>query len=108
MLALLALFSQTLVALLPMPAAAAAPDGMVLCGMADSHASSPTKAPPQHPQPACLACQAGHLAATLAPPPPIAFAAVTPARGWHGLPAAAAPPTSLSLGPQQARAPPLV
>jgi len=75
LLALLALFAQTLVALLPMPGMAAelSPlDAPVLCQMADQDAapdSKPAKAPGHLECPVCQAIQlAGHLVVPAAPP----------------------------------------
>lgn len=108
-LALLALFSQTIIALLPMPAMAIGGDGVVLCSGTDGGlpaAPRPGKAAP-HTTPACPVCLAGHLAVSLLPPGPMAVIAHHVGAAWRPVATVdAAPPVDLSLRPQQARAPP--
>ena len=107
-LALLALFSQTVVALLPMPAMESGPERTVLCGTADGQGSGkpqPTKAP-AHSLPDCLACQAVHLGANLVPAAPIAVAAQESGPGWRPAPMVAAALLAVVFRPHQARAPP--
>jgi hypothetical protein len=109
-LALLALLSQSFVAILPMPAMAGADDAAVLCSA--HHAELPAAPRPAkhapHAVPACPVCQAHHLAANLLPPMPVGFVRHRLRAEWRVVATGDAVPLQPAFGPQQPRAPPSI
>jgi hypothetical protein len=108
-LALLALVSQSVVALLPMPALADVPFEMAICGSRDGStpgAPQPGKSKP-HTVPACPMCHAAQLAATLLPPTSAAIILRRVATAWPPVASITPSPVDHSFRPQKARAPPL-
>ena len=103
MLALLALFSQLFVALLPMPVMAG--DGTPICALDQSGRPVAPK-PDGHHLPDCPVCQAAQLLGSLTPPDPVGMPVVFRRVERAELPIVAALQPRRAFARQQARAPP--
>jgi hypothetical protein len=104
-LALLALFSQLFVALLPMPVMAG--DGTPICAPDQSGRPVAPKPDGQHHLPDCPVCQAAQLLGSLNPPDPAGMPAVFQRVERAALPVVAGLQPRRVFTHRQARAPPV-
>ena len=105
MLALLALFSQLFVGLLPMPVMAG--DGTPICALDQSGQPVAPKQDGQHHLPDCPVCQAVQLLGNLTPPDPVGLPVVFQRVERAELPVAAGLQLRRAFTRHQARAPPI-
>lgn len=103
-LALLALFSQLFVALLPMPVMAG--DGTPICALDASGQPVAPKPDGQHHLPDCPVCQAAQLLGSLTPPDPVGLPVVFQRVERASLPVVAMVQPRRAVARHQARAPP--